>query len=336
MNLTLIIIILVVLMAAIGGLVVFLTVGSPFGGEKLTTQSAVSSNLRSLVQSQRAQKSRTDESTEQIERHNLALAAAAESGLSRKRTSGSSRMTLEKRLRFGHWPITPWQFRLIQFLAFIVIFVPVSRHGTISTILLTFLAPVVVSGFLEMSIKRHFKAFDDDYPVILLSYVSLLKTGMNTINGLEAAAKGLDPDSVVRAEVELLVERLRLGLTEEQAINSFGEDIAHPELELFVQSLLLSRRVGGTLSATLERLAKQVRKRQQFRQQAVAAVGMERSSIYMIAVIMSLLLGYLAFASPELIFPAFSHPLGNKIFQTGISLIILGFYWSSKVTNIKI
>jgi Flp pilus assembly protein TadB len=125
-------------------------------------------------------------------------------------------------------------------------------------------------------------------------------------------------------------------LTEEQAINSFAEDVAHPELELFVQSLLLSRKVGGTLSTTLERLAKQVRKRQQFRKQAKAAVGMEQGSIYAIAFIMSGLLAYLTWASPELVLPALKHPVGNKIFQSGLTGIIIGFWWSKQVTNIKV
>ena len=156
------------------------------------------------------------------------------------------------------------------------------------------------------------------------------------IQGLEAAAKGLDSDSLVRHEAELLVERLRLGLTEEQAISSFGEDVNHPELELFVQSLLLSRRVGGTLSTTLERLAKQVRKRQQFRSQAVSAVGMERGSIYAIAGIMTLLMIYLGFSQPDLVIPAFTDPLGSMIFQGGLFLIIVGFLWSRVVTNIKV
>ena len=172
--------------------------------------------------------------------------------------------------------------------------------------------------------------------MMLMQFVSLLKTGMNVIAGLEAAGKGLEESSLVRAEIELLVERLRLGLNEEQAVNAFGEDIAHPELELFVQSLLLSRRVGGTLSATLERLARQVRKRQQFREQAVAAVGMERGSIYAIALIMTLLLFYIGFSQPELVLPAFSHPTGQNILQTGFALIVGGFYWSKKVTNIKV
>jgi tight adherence protein B len=311
-----------------------LTMGS---GPAVTRQQTVNSNLRTLVASQR-NTGRPGDPVSRTPKSNLALAAAAETDLTKKKSSNSNgRMTLEKKLRYARWPITPIQFRAIQGFVTLFLFLPVYLHATIFIqAMVLILTPMIVMSVLDYAINRRFEAFDKDYPVLLLSYVSLLKTGMNAIQGMEAAAKGLEPDSLVRAEVELLIERLRLGLTEEQAISAFGEDVAHPELELFVQSLILSRRVGGTLSQTLERLAKQVRKRQQFRKQAVAVVGMERSSLYMIAVIMGLLLGYLVISSPQLVLPAFSHPLGNKIFQCGIMLIVFGFYWSRKVTNIKI
>jgi len=184
--------------------------------------------------------------------------------------------------------------------------------------------------------NRRVDAFDKDYPVMLMSYVSLLKTGMNTITGLEAASKGLDEDSLVRDEVGLLIERLRLGLSEDVAINSFADDIAHPELELFVQSLLLSRKVGGHLSSTLERLAKQVRKRQQFRKEAVAAVGMERGSILMVGLIMMGLVGFLSLKSPELMIGAVTNPTALMVVGWSVVVIVFGFLWSRAVTNIKI
>jgi len=333
MSTTLIIIIVVVLLAALALIGVVLFSGmSPFGTVNTKRQAAVSESLRSLVLAQRSQERGT-----QKRRGDLALAAAAESQLTRKKVVSSSRLTLVKKLKYAKWPITPGMFRGCQAFAAVIAFIPAVQFLAISwQILAPVAAWVGISTLLDKSMDRRFKAFDQDYPVLLLSYVSLLKTGMSTITGLEAAAKGLDEGSLVRAEVELMVERLRLGLTEEQAISAFGEDINHPELELFVQSLLLSRRVGGQLSSTLERLARQVRKRQQFRQQAVAAVGMEKSSIYAIAGIMSLLLGYLAWSSPDLIMPAFKHEFGLKMFQGSLGLIMIGFYWSKKVTNIKI
>jgi Flp pilus assembly protein TadB len=332
MSMTVIAVVLCVLLLA-GGVVFALF------GMNNSKAKGPSSNLRNMVMSQRDSRAEAVKQGAKVIRsgsNNLAVAAAAEGDVSKK-NSNSSRIDLEKKLRYAKWPITAVQFRAFQVLAGIIAAAAVYNFATIWIFLMVlFMVPATIGGILDKAINKRFEAFDKDYPVLLLSYVSLLKTGMSAIQGLEAAAKGLDEDSLVREEVELLIERLRLGMTEEQAIGAFGEDIAHPELELFVQSLILSKRVGGTLSTTLERLAKQVRKRQQFRKQAVAAVGMERSSLHMIAVVMGLLMVYLTYTAPQLVFPAFKHPLGKKVFQFGIMTIVFGFYWSKKVTEIKI
>lgn len=326
-------IILILLLILVAGIVILLVVGFPGGGSK----GAVNSNLRALVTAQRNQSSQNLGSKSAEFKTNLAVAAAAESELSRRKSIRSSRLTLEKRLRYARLPITPVQFRAFQLIVTIAVLIPFYARTTfLIWLLVLLLVPLLISGVLDHLVSKKFKAFDKDYPVMLMSFVSLLKTGMSTISGLEAAAAGLDEGSLVRAEIELLIERLRLGLTEEQAISAFGEDVPHPEIELFVQGLLLSRKVGGQLSHTLERLAKQVRKRQQFRMQAVAAVGMERSSTYMIAVIMTLLMIYLSYTASELIVPALTHRWGKYIFQGGIAMIFLGFYWSRRVTNIRV
>ena len=157
------------------------------------------------------------------------------------------------------------------------------------------------------------------------------------MQAIEAAAAGLEPnDALLRVEVEMMMERLRVGVPEDMSIGSFGEDIAHPEIELFVQALLLSRRVGGTLSDTLARLATQVRKRQYFRSQAVAAVGMQRGSIWFILGIMVALETYLMYIMPEAVFGAMRDPTGWMVWQGGLCSILTGMYWVRKVTNIKV
>lgn len=326
------------------GIAIVLVIGAMLAIYLLSAQGgkpgSVGNSLRNLVASQRAQPQTADLREKASRRMRPSLAQAeAEAQLARRKLEKqmTARRGLESRLRYAQWKITPWQFRSIQVLVTIACFIPAYRHAAMSIwLLVLFMMPSVVDGILEWRIQLRVKKFEGDYPVMLLSYVSLLKTGMSSIAGLEAAAKGLEAESLVRTEIELMVERLKLGLTEDQAINGFGEDIAHPEIELFVQSLLLSRKVGGTLSTTLERLARQVRKRQQFKQQAVSVVGMERGSIYAIAFIMTALMLYLAWASPDLIQPAFNDELGNKIFQAGLAMVVLGFYWSRKVTNVKI
>ena len=184
--------------------------------------------------------------------------------------------------------------------------------------------------------NRRFNAFDQDYAPFILQLVSLLKTGMNVMGALEAGAQGLEETSLVREEVELMMERLRFGVSEDKSIGCFGEDINHPEIELFVQALLLSRRVGGTLSDTLERLARQVRRRQYFRKQAIAAVSMQRGSIWLILGIMFFLEIYLYAVYPESVVGALQDPIGFQVWQTGIFLIIMGIFWVRQVTKIKV
>lgn len=318
-----------------------LSVDSPFRSShgssslKKTTQN----NLRNLVNSQRQALvdgqgkfgSRVDGKT------TLAAAAAAEGDVSKEQEEAKSKVILKMKLKYARLPISPIHFRIFQVLLTLLFLLPaLIFQSWIFVLLGVVLGLVVSSSMLEYLNERRFLAFDKDYPVMLLSLVGLLKTGLNTLSALEAAGKGLPEESLVRREVELMLERIRLGLDETQAIGAFGEDIPHPEIELFVQALLLSTTVGGKLSDTLERLSKQVRNRQQFRSQAVGAVAMERGSTYVIGVIMTALMCYLAYKSPELVFPAFKDPLGKKIFQWGITVIVLGFLWSRKVSNIKV
>jgi tight adherence protein B len=198
------------------------------------------------------------------------------------------------------------------------------------------LGPLIVNGFINARMNSRFKRFDRDYPQFLLSFVGMLKTGLNPMQALEACAANLEDNSLVRQEVELMLERLRLGVSEERSIGSFGEDINHPEIELFVQSLLLSRRVGGNLSEVVDRLARQVRKRQHFRASAVAAVGLQRGSIMFIMAILVSLEGYLYLMWPECVITTWTDPTASKVAQGGLCMILFGLWWVAQVTKIRV
>ena len=303
---------------------------------------AVSGNLRAMVASQRG---KDDASVEAKRSQKLAFSAATESGLDQEEAHRAFRMDLKQRLRYAQLNFTVLQIRLIQL---IVGFVPASflalggaaifPGGSCAILagIVLLLFPMLVTDYVDYRIEKRFQAFDKDYASLLMSYVSLLKTGLNVLSGLEAAAAGLDEGCLARAEVDLMIDRIKVGLNEEQAISVFGEDINHPEIELFVQALILGRRVGGNLSNTLERLAKQVRKRSQFRAQAKSAIGMEKGSMKAIAGIMSALMVYLGFQNPDILLSAFTNEMGWKITQAGFGMIVFGFYLSKKITNIKV
>jgi tight adherence protein B len=247
-----------------------------------------------------------------------------------------SKVTLRKKLKFAQWKMPPAMFRLLELgLSLLVFSFAVMKFNIALQAMSLMSGPLFMRWLLNTAIERRFKAFDSDYPQYLLSLVGLLKTGMNAMGALETGAKGLEPGSLVRQEIELMIERLRFGVSEDKSIGAFGEDVFHPEIELFVQALLLSRRVGGNLSDTLDRLAKQVRKRQYFRSSANAAVGMQRGSIWFIIAILVGMEIYLYFVYPQAVTGAWADPFGWQVWQFAVVVILLGIFWVRQVTRIR-
>lgn len=305
-----------------------------FFSSNTDTAQSLRSNITNIVSSQR-NPSEMQKTTQQKAASALKVVFKEEG---EKNRSSDSRLTLRKRLKYAQWKLPPTVFMACEGVIS-VISVVLANLCTLNIAMQAvslLVGPFIMNLLLDNAVKRRFNAFDADFPQFVMSLVGLLKTGINPTAGLEQAADGLEYGSLVKSEVQMMMERLRFGVHEDKSIGSFGEDINHPEIELFVQALLLSRRVGGTLSETLERLAKQMRKRQYFRRAAHSAVAMQRGSIWFIIAIMAFLQTYLYLVSPEMVTGAWKDEFGWQVWQTGVFLIILGIIWVRKVTEIRV
>jgi tight adherence protein B len=251
--------------------------------------------------------------------------------------TNSSKVTLETKFTYAQWTFSPIAYRAGQILVGILLFLLVyEKCNFVVQVIAFYTGFLIFDTVLASKIKLRFRAFDVDYPQFLASLVGLLKTGMNPMTAIAASSKALEADSLVRRECELMLERMRYGVSEDQSIGGFAGDVPHPEIELFVQALLLSRQVGGTLSDTLERLSKQVRRRQYFRQQAVSAVSMHRGSVWVIILLMIIMQGFLMYMEPKIVTESINDPIGWQVWQIGILIILTGILWVRKVTNIKV
>ena len=311
-------------------LVVALVVRLPISGRAISPFST-RQNIRNIIVSQREAR----DSVNNKEGPSVAATALQEETVER---SAENRLTIRKKLRFAQLPnVPPYAFSLAQIFVSLVMFLITSMFfDSVLQIIALLSGAVFMNWLLNRRINRRFERFDADYPQFLLAFVGMLKTGLNPIQGLQAAAEGLEEGSLVREEVQIMLERLRMGVSEERSIGSFGEDIYHPEIELFVQALILSRRVGGNLSATIDRLSKQVRRRQFFRRSANAAVGLQRGSIWFILGILMALEGYLYFVWPECVTITWTHPTGRSVAQAGLTGIVIGLFWIRQVTKLRV
>jgi len=247
-------------------------------------------------------------------------------------------VNLAMKLRHANLPwMPPYVVSLLQILVSLVAFAVAYVYFRLPLqIVAAFLGPMIVNAWINRRIRKRVQRFDADFAQFLLSVVGMLKTGLNPVQALEAAADSLEDESTVRQEVELMLERVRMGVSEDRSIGSFGEDIDQPEIELFVQALLLSRRVGGTLSDTLDRLAKQIRKRQTFKIAATGAVSMQRGSIYAIIVVIAGVQFYMLLIAPDMVVGAWTNPKLAGWAQFSVVITFLAVLLIGKLTKIKI
>lgn len=318
------ILIIAVLVILVGTITAVLLLQNPSSRGGVNTRG----QMKAMVSAQRQTEERAFKSK-------ITLKESLNNSTVRRQTS--SRLTTAKKLKYGQWKITPAMYHVFELVISLTVCALLSGKVAIPLQMISLVVgPIFMNVLVTRSIQKRFNAFDKDYPTFLLSLVGLLKTGMNPMQAIQAAAEGMEHGSLLRREIETMLERVRVGVSEEQSIGSFGDDILHPEIELFVQAILLSRRVGGTLSDTLNRLAGQVRKRQYFRKQAVAAVSMQRGSVWFIVAVMVALEIYLLWMFPQVVLEAIRDENGWIIWQAGITLILTGMFWVTQVSKIKV
>jgi tight adherence protein B len=329
-------ILILMLIAVLGGAAAFILmrVNSPHAA---SAHSGSQRSLRSLSREYRSvgeadPTALLDESQEDLERF------LNRGGQASSRDGKTSQESLQSRLKYAQLDSIPaYVFGLAQIVISLLVFT-VARIYLREALQIAslFTGPLLVNWFINRRIRQRVAKFDSDFPQFLLSVVGMLKTGLNPTQALQAAAENLEVDSIVRQEVELMLERFRVGVPEEQSIGAFGEDVQQPEIELFVQALILSRRVGGNLSFTIDRLAKQVRRRHTFKMAAHSTVSMQRGSVWVILVIMLGVQMYMLRVVPEMVIGAWTHPsLAGKA-QAVLVVIFLGLYWMKRITNVKI
>lgn len=179
-------------------------------------------------------------------------------------------------------------------------------------------------------------AFERDYPALLVSLASAIRTGLDPLVALRTASELFAKDSLVRAEVEALSVRLERGAAEDAAIGAFAATVRHPDVALFRTALVLARQQGASLGECLQRLARVTRHRQSFRRRMRAALAMQKLSAIGIGGCAVVLLLMQFISNPTAIKEALAHPVGSWALGGGFILVLFGLSWMLRISRPKV
>jgi tight adherence protein B len=161
-----------------------------------------------------------------------------------------------------------------------------------------------------------------------------IKAGLSltqTMERVSANISGPLPD-----ELNLVLSKIRLGMTVEDALIEFGERIPRPDVQMLVTSINILKETGGNLGETFETIVTVVRERQKVEKkiQAMTAQGLMQGMI--VSAVPFVLLLVFAVSDPTYIEPLFTKSLGWIALGVILTLQIIGGIMIKKVVTIKV
>lgn len=183
-------------------------------------------------------------------------------------------------------------------------------------------------------INRRLKAFTAEFPEAIDLIVRGLKAGLPVPESIRNVGEEMkDPLGV---EFRTAAEKIRLGLTIEEALKEIDERIPTPEYRFFVISISVQRETGGNLAETLENLSDILRKRRQMRLKIKAMSSEANASAMILGSLPFALFGVLLLVNYDYVAALFTDPRGHIMLAAALGSLGLGIIVMKKMVRFDI
>lgn len=242
---------------------------------------------------------------------------------------------LDRKLITAGWVLNAREFRLLQGMLSLNCVLLTSTLSLLSQITAFLFCWFAISKILSFARQRKLIEFEKDLPEFLGHVLNFIRTGSDTVIAVIRGASLLSPASPIRREVETMHGRIESGVSINEAIAAMGTGIEHDRFGLFRHSLILQSQVGGTIAPQIERLIQGTYTTQAQLRSAQAAVGLARSSMMFIIVLLFVVLAYLSFVVPEMVAFKSQDSIGRFITEIGVVFIASGLAWITSVCDLS-
>ncbi len=146
-------------------------------------------------------------------------------------------------------------------------------------------------------IKKRMDRFNVSFPDAIELLVRGLRSGLPVTETIGVAATEIE--GPVGEEFTKVVDRIKIGISMEDALMESGKIINMPEFKFFCITLAIQRETGGNLAETLANLAEVLRKRSQMKLKIKAMSSESKASAYIVGSLPFIVFGLVYTVNPE-------------------------------------
>ena len=161
-----------------------------------------------------------------------------------------------------------------------------------------------------------------------------VKAGLSITQSMERVVDNMS--GPLAQEFSLVLNKIRLGLSVEEALNEFGERIPRQDVQMLVTAVNILKETGGNLAETFETIVLTVRERQKIekRIEAMTAQGIMQAII--MTLVPFVILVVMLLVSPNFVKPLFTTALGWFALFIMLGLQVIGGVAMKKIVTIKV
>ena len=161
-----------------------------------------------------------------------------------------------------------------------------------------------------------------------------IKAGQSLTQSMERVSENMT--GPLPQEFTLILNKVRLGMSVEDALNEFGERIPRQDVQMFVTAVVILKETGGNMAETFTTIVTTVRERQKVEKKIEAMTAQGNMQAIIVTMVPLILLGVFLLMDPNYVMPLFTKPLGWVCLAIIITLQIIGLIVMRKIVTIKV
>jgi tight adherence protein B len=179
--------------------------------------------------------------------------------------------------------------------------------------------------------ERRRQAIEDQLADAMVSFSNGVRAGLSIPQALDILAE--QSPRPVRDEFRQIVSEFNLGKPLEQTLTEAKERLHSDNFSLFAASLLASRRSGGKLNETVERIAHSVLELQRLERKVQSETAQARKSAVYMAVAPAVILVVYYFIDPANTTALFTTVYGQLMLSVALILNVTAYLWARVILS---
>jgi len=190
-------------------------------------------------------------------------------------------------------------------------------------------------------IKKRKNILNLQFKDMLYSLSSSVSAGKSVEMAFSDALKDLsiiypDHDSYIISETEYIVGKIAMNCTVEAALRDFADRARLEDVSNFVDVFATCKRTGGNMVEIIRNTANIINEKIETKQEIDVVLAEKAFEQKVLSILPVVLIVILSTASGDYMQPVFERPIGKVVMTVSVGLLVLAYYLSKKVMDIKI